>query len=213
MFKWFRREKGPRAPDPQFSEELARRIIAAADANKLTPDIMRLQQRRAQCLFVGDEMMEKLPRHDLIREHSVPLGRCFTQEPFTHMRYQEPEMKGAITVAIRKQFNTVPYLPILGQLYAVLPDHFRELDKYKRSVGYFDRVRVKLTFVHRRKDMVAFPLYEEIGAHMYIGVKDYWLDKFDGGYTTQPVRCFGKRNTPAYSFYSRLEVNESLNSS
>lgn len=221
MFNWFR-NWGNKTPKPVLNEdvreELAQKIVAMANENKLTPDINKLGHRRAQLLFVGDEMMDKRPRHDLLQEYSVPLGRCFTQGNFTHIRW-EPEGKGqSVTIPLTRQYNTVPYLPIQGELYAVLPNHFTELDKYKRSVGYFDRKRVKLTYVHRRTDYVAFPLYEEIDAHMYIGVDKYWAERMDNGYEFRPVGVFGKNKGEgttfaSYSYYSKTELNESFNSS
>lgn len=212
MFGWFKKKQGPRAPEPRLGEDLAMRINDAVRANRLTPDIHNLERRRAQLLFIHCELQKRHTRHGLVEEYTVPLYKVFTQESFTHMKYSE-ETDEIFSVAVRTKYHTIPHLPILGELCAILPHRLLELDKYKLNGVLFTRERVKITIPHRRKDLIAFPLFQESTAWMYVGRPEYWNKQLDGGYTSSAVRAFGKNRDPSYTHFTRMEVNESLNSS
>lgn len=213
MFNWLKKKQGPPAPDPRFSEELAMRINDAVKANKHTPDIHSLEQRRGQLLFVHCEIMKGHSRSSLIEEHSVPLYRAFTKDAFTHMKFTDGNE--TFSIAVREKFHTIPHLPILGELSVVLPGRLLELDRYKLNGVHFIRERVKIVIPYRRKDMLAFPLFEEVTASMYVGRPEFWNKQFDGGYKFSAVKGLGKQGAgyESYTYFSKMELDESINTS
>jgi len=125
----------------------------------------------------------------------------FTLEKFNYYRQRD----GLAIPMLNTSGLTLPRFPpplkIRGEIHAIQPYQFRELDNLKDNGVQFVRQRVKLLVPHRPVYKIPerysngkpiplmtdqFSLGEErvtpITAWMYIGVPEYWDELMDAGY-------------------------------
>lgn len=165
------------------------------DMSEFTPDMWLLEQHWNQRLFVCDEMMKNHAHHDLIKGHGFPLCKA----AFTADAFQLWTAKEGITVPTDFPIlKKAPFLPIKGELYAIRPTRFLELDRFKLNGIHFVRKRVKIVIPHREvvfvkeRDLKAqqeangqwnnpsskhtMPVrIATVRAWMYVAASDYWL--------------------------------------
>jgi hypothetical protein len=106
--------------------------------------------------------------------------------------------KESYPIPLAKRYISVPSARIKGELYAVTPAQYKELDKYKVNGVHFIRVRVNLDIPYRqlvktRQDQGTVLLEEKIQtvrAWMYVGVPAFWDHMIDSGYLFSPVKTY-----------------------
>ena len=189
----------------------------AFDLAPFTPDIAVIQQKRSQILFVCDELQKHHPGFELIKEHSASLGGAFTKDQF--VMYKRKLGLESYAVALDNPFFQAQKGIIRGELYAVLPMRYIELDTHYQNGVVFERRRVTVKIPHlhigKRKDGSGFRIKKtsELRCFMYVGVPDYWnkvMDEEDGFFLFDNVRRFTPANpdlTPYY-YFSKLEYED-----
>lgn len=159
-----------------------------------SPDLGKLEQYEFQLLFSPDETQRGYSQYPLI-EDSVFVCHAFTQKLYNYWQQRDGQLipLEASAPAAVKYFP--PSLRIKGELNAIRPYQFRELDNYKGNTVQYTRRRVKLLVPHRKvikkdyydEDGKELPLClrgkkgvhspEEVAvvrAWMYVGNDDYW---------------------------------------
>lgn len=128
------------------------------EATKFTPDISQLELYEWQLFFAPDEMKRDHPRHDILgaeREFKFP---AFTQKKYHFWQHAAPFLPN---VPMEAETNAVPFFPpiamIKGEVYAIRPQRFLELDRYKQNTVEFQRHRVRLVVPYRRVKFVKEP--------------------------------------------------------
>lgn len=165
-----------------------------------SPDLGYLEQYEFQLLFCPDDTRLGYQRYGLIEE-GVPLGTAYTQDTFS---YWVQDIAGDRTpIPMRQEGQPAvryfpPALKVKGEVHAIRPWQFRNLDDYKRNRHVFRRQRVNVLVPYRLRttDDRSIPQslkgkgycfeYPEkvfvLRAWMYIGIPDYWDNLFDAGF-------------------------------
>lgn len=178
----------------------------ATATTQYTPDILELQSRKSTLLFTPDEMQKGHTAHHLLDGHALPLGRAITDEQFSYLSLRV-ENAISVRVPLRERYNSVPYLPIQGELWAVQPGHMPVLDTVKQNGLLYQRGRVKLTFLTREKRNISRVIEDPVHCWMYVGRREIWSPQVDGGYNFTPVKTFESRDRGGYYCYTRLEAD------
>lgn len=201
MFGFFRKKKEGASVPPTswFAQE--------AENTKNTPDVPRLEAYKWQLLFVYDELQRGHHKHDLA-EGSVHLGTVYTRDKFSV--WKKNLGRATYPIPLQKQFKTVPYAPIKGELRAFRPNQYFFLDKHKQNGVQYTRKRVTVLLPYRKllwlkeRDAAQFtfgkavqnsvlttdPYIREIRAWMYVGIPEFWMELIDGGYAFSPVTTY-----------------------
>jgi len=198
------------------------RLDALLDETTHTPDGWILEQHQTQLLFVCDEMQRGHSKSTLVSEYSIAVCSGFTEGKFLFWRKKLG--KDSFPVAIEtysKKSSPVWADPkgslparIKGELYAVLPDQFFVLDKYKELGLYFIRKRINIDIPYRKvlwtKQQGVITTHElnrTVKAWMYIGNAEYWDSLFDAGFMFDPVRLYrpNKAWLEYYYYFSKKD--------
>ena len=159
-----------------------------------SPDLGKLEQYEFQLLFSPDETQRGYPQYPLI-EDSVFLCHAFTQKTYNYWQQRDGQLipLEADKPAAVKYFP--PSLRIKGEVHAIRPYQFRDLDTWKQNTVQYNRKRVKLLIPHR--EVIVDDYYDEDGkelpfclqgkkgivgpeqihiirAWMYVGRDEYW---------------------------------------
>lgn len=122
----------------------------ARQASKYTPDIAKLEEYEYQLIFACDETQIRHVKHHLIEggEYICP---GFTQSGFNYWQPETPFLP-VVPLKATSTFNITGFPPnakIKGQLLAIRPQLFIDLDNYKENGVQFQRERVKLIVPYR----------------------------------------------------------------
>lgn len=156
-----------------------------------TPDLSFLERKEFQLVFIPDEMQLGFPQHEIIAGHCHQRGAGFTAHLFTAGHTRNPIR----FVPLIKTFSTSPLGRIHGQLFAVRPYRFPDMDEYKQNRTQFMRIRVPIIFPFREKSkpdpnlldstalfgqsepqVLSETKYVKVRAWMYIGMPQFWND-------------------------------------
>lgn len=161
---------------------------------RYSPDFGKLEQYEFQLLFCPDETQRGYSQYSLI-EDSAFVCRAFTQKLYNYWQQRDGQLipLEADAPAAVKYFP--PSLRIRGELHAVRPYQFRDLDIYKGNTVQYIRKRVKLLIPFREviiadyndTDGKELPLCLQgkkgiagpeqvyvVRAWMYVGKDSYW---------------------------------------
>ncbi len=187
---------------------------------KYTPDIRTLEMGRRWFVFEYGECMEGKRDHKTLMDsgRAVRVGHAFTK--FSNLimykkqlgEYAYPVVLGRMPrypkMQYRIQENTLPGR-IKGDLFLMEGvDQIVLLDMARENGVAFRRIRMEILFPYfdgKQEQLTSCP------AWIYIGLKDYWDNLIDGGYSATPVRRFKHVNRGGdyvmgdYYFYSKLE--------
>ncbi len=202
-------------PSANWLEEAERRV-------DFTPDMAWLEQTEFQLLFIYDELMKIHRGYNLFSDASVYLGAAYTVNPHTMWKKSLGEFSQAI--ALEDQYSWLPHTKIKGELHAVRPYRYIELDKFKLNGYHFTRKRTYVIIPYRERlwhrEMQGKHLSDQkvamVKCWMYVGVPEYWKDLLDNwhpskSYQLQPVTVYEGRSTflPKYYYFSRKELDVS----
>lgn len=177
-----------------------------------SPDLGYLEQYEFQLLFSPDDTRLGYERHGLI-EDGVPLAGAYTQETFSYWVQETALVNGTverIPIPMRQQGQPAvryfpPALKIKGEVHAIRPYQFRNLDDYKRNKKQFRRQRVNILVPYKVLRDEGHVLSRKAPAHthplsgknykfedpervfvlrtwMYVGMPEYWDNLFDAGF-------------------------------
>lgn len=195
----------------------------ALEDTKFTPDISVLEEYEWQLYFAPDETKKDHLKHHLVgdeREYKFP---AFTQQKYNYWNHAAPFLP-PIPMRSETPVNLMPYYPpiamIKGEVYAIRPQRFLELDRYKQNGVEYQRERIRLVVPYRKvlwlKDHNLDPSFgvqelfnrsayagssvktsEErvaiIRAWMYIGKPQFW-DPLISAYDYSSVEVFNAKN-------------------
>ena len=203
-------------PPPEWLEEADRET-------DFTKDFAWIEQTEFQLLFVYDELMKIHRGYNIFSDASAYIGAAYTANPHTLWKKSLGEFTQA--VALEEPNSWLPHTKIKGELHAVRPYRYFELDKFKLNGYHFTRKRTHVIFPYREQ----LWFREKQGQHlsetkvalvkcwMYVGVPDYWNDMLDNWhpskpYQLQPVTVYEGRSTflPKYYFFSKKELDVSV---
>lgn len=193
-----------------------------------SPDIIDLENRRYQPLFVYDTMMNGYRENHLLKNNYKitpglnPHPTVFTTDSFELWRANRPN--ASYPIALRNGSMNAPLeerdragfkvfsARIKGQLFMVLSSAFLELDKERHNGLLFHRQWVDVLLPYRVANVIRGPSQQYVGkikALMYVGDYSYWEGLLDGGCYFKPVRLY-KPNVvsewltePFYHFHDR----------
>lgn len=182
-----------------------------------SPDLSKLEQYEFQLLFCPDDTQRGYPQYPLI-EDSAFVCTGYTQKMFNYWQQRDGSLPIPMEAGdnpIRSRFFPPP-LKVKGELHAIRPYQFRDLDNYKDNLIQFERKRVRLLIPYREvlnlpepsngntRDGIVQPLplqlmgkqgvlspYEKVHtvkAWMYVGRPDYWSDILDAGFNSHPFK-------------------------
>lgn len=206
-------------------------LMAALEETKFTPDIAILEEYEWQLYFAPDETKKDHVKHGLLgdeREYKFP---GFTQKGYHFWQSQAP-FNPPIPMHTA-EVNISPFFPpvakIKGEVYAIRPQRFLSLDRYRQNTVEYQRERIRLIVPYRKvvwlKDHNLDPAFgvqelfarsayngssiktsEEhvavIRAWMYFGKPAFW-DPLISAYDYQPVEVFhGKARRWCPEYYS-----------
>lgn len=186
-----------------------------------SPDLGVLEESEFQLLFCPDRTQRGCSEYSLIEE-SIFCGYGFTEENFNYWQQRDGLCIPLMATDTRQWQWVPPSLKIKGEIHAVRPHQFRNLDLHKDNLVSFRRER--LTFLVPSRPLYRLPEYYENGkplplaiprqigvgretvgrveAWMYIGVHDYWDDLLDGGYNFKPVEHYPDKRPWLKEYYS-----------
>lgn len=121
------------------------------ERNKFTPDIAKLQEHAFQLVFVYDRMQQGFYEHELlVSEHSVKAANAFTNDRFSMLKY--PLGKDTYPLILRTDWERWAYKPrrVAGELYYVLSEQIRELDKVQQNGVRFNRELIDVLIPYRQ---------------------------------------------------------------
>ena len=173
---------------------------------KHSPDLGWLEQFDFQLLFCVDDTQSNFPLHPLIQD-SARICTAYTQREFNFWEHHVGNDRIPIPMestgpSVIRYFP--PSLKVKGELHAIRPYQFKDLDNYKSNRVQFLRKRMKLIVPYRefksiknvsvdgsplpytlqgKKTYLSGEKVHLIKAWMYVGHPDYWNDLFDGGYS------------------------------
>lgn len=186
-----------------------------------TPDNAKLEEYEFQLLFCPDETQRGYPQYPLI-EDSVFMTHAFTQKLYNYWQQRDGQLipLEARAPAAVKYFP--PSLRIKGEVHAIRPHQFRELDTYKLNTVQYRRQRVKLLVPHRKvilsdyydtdgkelplclqgkKGITSSEMVHVIRAWMYVGIDEYW-DPLLSAYNFTKVQHHTSRREWLKEYYS-----------
>ena len=195
-----------------------------ADHSKHTPDLWRLEQYELQLLFVCDEMQPSHTKNTKL-QGGIELGTAYTEDNF--QMYKKRLGKESFPIPMEQNgdtskdtiFTGLPKTTIKGELFAIRPEQFISLDKYKENRLNFLRKRVSLYIPYREvswnkeqgvvtsEEIVKSP----VKAWMYVGNPEFWNGQWDNGYLFLPVRTFSHKHPVKhlrYYSYTKLEYTD-----
>lgn len=186
-----------------------------------SPDLGKLEQYEFQLLFSPDETQRGYSQYSLI-EDSVFMCHAFTQKLYNYWQQRDGQLipLEASAPAAVKYFP--PSLRIKGELHAIRPYQFRQLDIYKGNTVQYTRKRVKLLIPYRK--VIVNDYYDEDGkelprclqgkkgvhgpeqihvvrAWMYVGRDEYWDPLLDA-YHFRKVQHHTSRREWLKEYYS-----------
>lgn len=198
-------------------------VSSELDATKFTPDIAILEEYEWQLYFATDETKKDHLKHSLVGAESEYKFPGFTQQGYNYWDHQAPFLP-PIPMKATSPENLLPFFPpvakIKGEVYAIRPQRFLELDRYKQNTVEYQRERVRLIVPYRKvlwlKDHNLDPAFgvqevfarsryagssiktsEErvaiIRAWMYIGKPEFW-DPLISAYDYTSVETFHAKN-------------------
>lgn len=203
-----------------------------SEASKHSPDLGWLEQFEFQLLFCPDETQRSLPAHPLI-EDSAFICHGFSRNLYNYWEQRVGVERLPIpmpgTPTLTRYFP--PPLRLKGELHAVKPYQFRELDNYKENRYKFLRKRVKVLVPYRPilrrnvdtmgrklpralqgdKIILGTEHVYELKAWMYVGNPKYWDDLLDAGWNGfKIVSHYPSRRGWLKEYYSYSKfINES----
>ena len=208
----------------------APKVLTAPDINLLdgerdskffTPDLWKLEQYEYQLLFMPGEFMPRHPGYQDIQPHlykNKPLGPAFTADAGWAF-WKHKLGKFSYPIPLLNNLKRVITGRIKGEVLAVRPKFFIELDKYYQDRKEFIRFRTSIVVPYRKKlwtkmgEMITPEMTHTIRTWMYVGVRSFWEPQLDAGMFFEPVQSFEgssadwKWNAGRYFFYSLNEYN------
>lgn len=209
--------------DPKWLEQ-------ARDQTLFTPDMWKLQQHRTQLLFVCDDMMEGRRNFGLIKEHAVNVSGAFTTGRFRMWKKDLGKESFLIPIETTPE-DSMPICAahparIKGQVYAVVPARYSELDTHMLNGVQYLRRKVRIEIPYRmiqkvadrnsldeetqkfsREVVITTPVCSAfMSVWMYVGISSYWDDQIDN-YHFSPVKTYQPKTgwKDAYYYYSIME--------
>jgi len=209
--KQYRRPAPYKVPSVKKMEELI-------EKRKYSPDIAQLEQFEHQLVFVCDELMPLHRNHGLV-EGYTDTWTAFTLNPYTMFKKKLGEQSWP--VVLDKKFSQVPFTHVKGELYALRPGRFKELDTYYKNGVDIVRRRVMLLvpYLYRNTQEARLVAGEEIlpawtykmhivRAWMYLAIPEMWMHIIDSGYLFSPVKTFSpnsKLHFLSYYYWTSME--------
>ena len=176
-------------------------LAGGRDGTAFTPDLWKLEQHEYQLLFVHDQFMSRHPLHNVISPYiyrGKPIAPGFTAESFWGFwKYKLGEASFPIAMVNRNRSETFlnKIGRIRGEVVAIRPYMFLDLDKYYQNRVEFIRYRTNIIVPNRKLktntaigDLMSDEYTETLRCWMYIGKPSLWLDMLDGGQNFCPVR-------------------------
>src|SRR6185295_10427611 len=199
------------------------------DSVRHSPDLGYLEQFEFQLLFAADDTKLNHSHHCLI-EDSAFVANAFTANAFEYSYLETGEDRLPIPMMSRMLHQTIRYFPpplkIQGQIFAIRPYQFRELDNYKQNTVQFRRKRVNLIVPYREVNRTQYyndeyDMYQDlplvlqgkavesrervhiVRAWMYVGMEEYWNNLLDAGFRGfKTVNIFESRRPWLKEYYA-----------
>lgn len=173
-----------------------------------TPDLGWLEQFEFQLLFCPDEIQRSQLGYSIIKDHSAFIANAYTRKTFDYWEQRVSTQRLGIPLPAAN--HTIGTLfprscRIRGEIHAVRPTTFIELDAHKENTIRFQRKRVELLLPYRpllnrnvslrerhkelplclqgEKKMLGTEKVHIIRAWMYIGNPEYWDNLLDAGWS------------------------------
>ena len=216
---WFARHKLPTTLDMDL-------LANSRDGRLFTPDLWKLEQHEWQLLFVTDNLMQRHAKHELIQPflyEGRPLSSGFTAECFWGFWKKKLGKESFPVPLVNPNMRNTWYNKIgriKGELVAIRPYMFIDLDKYYQNRLEFNRFRTNIIVPFRKRitrnniTIVSDEFTQTIRAWMYVGIPEFWDDQLDGGAMFSPVATFeplpkpDKWPTGRYFYWSLNEYND-----
>lgn len=196
------------------------RCAQLTQSSSRSPDLGVLEQYEFQLLFSPDRTQRGCSEYRLI-EDSAYICSAFTLKRFNYYQQRDGLPVPLLSVSEKKELYA-PSLKIKGELHAIRPYQFKELDNFKDNLVSFRRQRVKLLVPHspvfqlpeRYRNGKPVPLMTgqysigserlapPIEAWMYIAERPYWEPLLDGGYMFNPVISYDDKRRWLGRYYS-----------
>jgi Gamma-glutamyl cyclotransferase, AIG2-like len=175
-----------------------------------TPDMVTLEKYQFQLLFIYDRMMHNYPEHMLIEEHGVQLPTAFSLPEFSLWKHELGLESYPVAIRTRHKEILCPTARVKGELYAMRPYQFLELDKHRLNGVEFIRERVQLVVPYHSARNPGIQCLQGIKAWMYVGNPDYWNDQLDGGFSFRPATLLEAHNQylKKYYFFHKEKKNK-----
>lgn len=178
-------------------------LVSANGEATHTPDLLDLESRSLQLLFLPCELQERHPQSKLISDAGVCLYHAFTKNSFS--LYRNREDNSAI-------FTDEPQHSVKGEVWAILPKRYSVLDKYKENGVRCVRkpIDVRVPFTRFIKGNHSTKVQSEIAnlkMWAYVSPNEIWADELDGGYL-YPQVTLHRPNNPFLSPFYYYRPNE-----
>jgi hypothetical protein len=173
-----------------------------------TSDIRQLEEHQYQLMFVYNQMQRGHRMYQpMLEKHSIYLGSAFTAaHNFT--LWKKKLGQGTYPIPLRVPMTIVQQGRIKGELMAVRPYRYLDLDNYMSNGVEFRRKKVDLLFPYRYQHGSVGVNDEEfllkVSAWTYIGRYNYWKDFIDAGYHFGKTRMF----TPNHQYSDGLLMGD-----
>jgi hypothetical protein len=176
-----------------------------------TPDNWYLSSREHHWTFIYDGMKERMPHHNLLGEPVLPGIRAFTKHKFS--LFKNRLGASSYPIPLEKEYkNTVPYLPVQGELHLLNKDVIKGLDILRRN-GYFfarKRVMIYVPYFPKLSRSITGPMeVQAVKAWMYIGTQG-WNDMLNGMEYGVVKTFYNDKNVyfPRYYNFTNAEYEE-----
>jgi hypothetical protein len=201
-----------------------------------TPDLGWLEQFEYQLLFCPDETQRNMPEYQKIASDSAFIANVYTQKNYDFWEQRVGNNRMGIPLPASDTVVGTLFPPpskIKGELHAMKPSAFIDLDDYKQNTKMFTRRRIIVLLPYRplltrnvslreagkelplalqgEKIMLGTERVYLIRAWMYLGKKDYWDDLLDAGWSGfKPVKKFQSRRQwlGEYAYLTKHEFKD-----
>ncbi len=208
-----------------------------------SPDLGKLEEYEYQLLFCPDRTQTDLDEHHFIEDGSRKTPAAYTRDVFKYHRRRSdgcliPLKSERPTVDdLTRSIHDTPALPVKGEIHAIRPWQFKDLDFQRRNGVYFTRRRVQLIVPFRevislpevkpklgscgipqdipfalqgKKGLLSPQQVVLIRAWMYVGNPEYWDPIVDAGYAFETVARYNGRQPwkKEYYSYNKYEHNK-----
>jgi len=197
-------------------------VKAARESTLFTPDIIELEHRASNLVFVYNECQENHYKRYLVDQGRF-CGTMFTVGRYTLFKKRkyvignpdgEVIVHQSFPIMVEDKWPRIEQLRVKGEVWAIDSQDLTKLDDYMLNGVEFERTRIEVVYPHFYKwvDAEGNNRRSELKhsfhmAYAYVGIGDYWNTELDVGFFYTTCRRYEPRDPLSFNH----ELTEIIN--